>query len=146
MVLHRNGFMAAVLLGFFFTVLFQIGVVEAALPSGAQHTALPSGPRHTGGVTVNATFLNPQGSEDARFDISLATHSVDLNRYDLKALSLLRDDAGNTYKPIRVENKGSGRRRQVVVVFPRPSGDVKKLELVIKDIAGVKERLFRFAL
>lgn len=97
-----------------------------------------------GGVTIKVTYLNPQGTEDARFDIALDTHSVNLDAYDLKTVSLLRDEAGNTYQPTRIENKGSGHHRQIVLVFPKPSGEVRKLELVIKDIAGVKERLFRW--
>ena len=97
-----------------------------------------------GGVTVKVTYLNPQGEEDARFDIALDTHSVNLDAYDLKAVSVLRDEAGNAYQPIRIENKGSGHHRQLVLVFPKPSEEVKKLELVIKDIGGVKERIFHW--
>ena len=139
MTFHKSQLVTAVLLGFF-AVFAGIGVVEAAVSSGPTVTV------GGGGVTVKGTFLNPQGTDDARFDIALDTHSVDLDRYDLKALSVLRDDQGKTYAPIRVENEGSGHHRQIVLVFPRPSGNVKKLELVIKDIAGVKERLFRFDL
>jgi hypothetical protein len=130
----------AVPLGFWFAVLIASGVVEAAVSSGL--TQAVSG----GGVTVKATFLNPQSSEDARFDIALDTHSVDLDSYDLKALTRLRDEAGNTYQPVQVENKGSGHHRQVVLVFPKPSGNIKRLELIIKDVAGVKERLFHWDL
>ena len=95
-----------------------------------------------GGVTAKATYLNPGGTEDTRFEISLDTHSVDLDSYDLKALSSLRDDAGKAYQPTRVENKGSGHHRQLVLVFPKPAPGNRRLELVIKDIAGVKERSF----
>ena len=95
-----------------------------------------------GGVTAKVTYLNPQGTEDTRFEISLDTHSVDLDSYDLKALSLLRDDAGKVYQPTKVENKGSGHHRQLVLVFPKPAPGNKRLELVVKDVAGVKERSF----
>lgn len=99
-----------------------------------------------GGVTVKATYLNPQGTEDARFQVVLDTHSVNLDGYDLKAISVLRDDSGKTYEPTGAENKGSGHHREVTVVFPRPSADVKRLQLVIKDVGGVKERVFRWEL
>ncbi len=115
-----------------------IRVVYAAAAPGLTQT--DSG----GGVTVKVTYLNPKGIEDARFDIALDSHSVNLDAYDLKRVSLLRDVAGNTYQPIRIENKGGGHHRQVILVFPKRSGEVRKLELVIKDIAGVKERLFRW--
>ena len=97
-----------------------------------------------GGVTVKVTYLNPQSADEVRFEIALDTHSVNLDAYDLKDLSLLRDASGNAYKPLRIENKGSGHHRQILLVFPKPP-DVTKLELEIKDIAGVKERLFHWA-
>lgn len=138
MVLHRKEILTALLLAFFFVVVLGMRVGYAAAVPGLTQT--DSG----GGVTVKVTYQNPQGTEDARFDIALDTHSVNLDALDLKAVSLLRDEAGNTYQPTRIENKGSGHHRQVILVFPKPSGEVKKLELVIKDIAGVKERLFRW--
>jgi hypothetical protein len=95
-----------------------------------------------GGVTAKATYLNPGGTEDTRFEISLDTHSVDLDSYDLKALSSLRDDAGKVYQPTKVENKGSGHHRRLVLVFPKLARGNKRLELVVKDVAGVKERSF----
>ena len=95
-----------------------------------------------GGVTVTATYLNPRSNEEAKFDIAMNTHSVDLDGYDLKTLSLLRDDAGKEHKPLRVENEGGGHHRRVTLVFPKPSPKAKHIELVIKDIAGVKARSF----
>ena len=95
-----------------------------------------------GGVTVTATYLNPRSNEEAKFDIAMNTHSVDLDGYDLKTLSLLRDDAGKEHKPLRVENGGGGHHRRVTLVFPKPSPKAKHIELVIKDIAGVKARSF----
>jgi len=95
-----------------------------------------------GGVTVKATYVHAQETDEARFEVVLDTHSASLDAYDLKALSLLRDDTGNTYQPIRVENKGSGHHREITVVFPKAASAAKRLELVIKDIAGIKERSF----
>jgi hypothetical protein len=115
-----------------------LGINETFAATASHTTRTDTG----GGVTVKVTYLNPQGTEDARFEISLDTHSVDLDSYDLKALSSLRDDAGKVYQPTKVENKGSGHHRQLVLVFPKPAPGNKRLELVIKDIAGVKERSF----
>ena len=97
-----------------------------------------------GGVTVKATYLNPHSPGDVRFQVTLDTHSVDLDEYDLKDLSLLRDETGKTYQSTRVDNKGSGHRGQITVIFPKVSPETRWLELVIKDIAGVKERSFRW--
>lgn len=120
--------------------LFAIGKSYAAAPAGL--TRAHSG----GGVTVTATYLNPQGADDARFQIALDTHSVNLDAYDLKALSLLRDETGKTYQPTEAQNKGSGHHRQIIIVFPKVAPETKELDLVLKDIAGVKERSFRWEL
>ena len=123
----------------------RVGLLLFTLLSTAQSSAVnPALTRiHSGGgVTAKVTYLNPEGTEDTRFEISLDTHSVNLDNYDLKALSLLRDDAGKVYQPNRIENKGSGHHRQLVLVFPKATQGSKRLELLIKDIAGVKERSF----
>jgi hypothetical protein len=91
---------------------------------------------------VNVTYPHSQNTEEPRFEVVLDTHSVNLDAYDLKALSLLRDDSGKTYQPVRAENKGSGHHREIAIVFPKVSAPAKRLELVIKDIAGIKERSF----
>ena len=95
-----------------------------------------------GGVAVKVTYPHSQGADETRFELVLDTHSVNLDAYDLKALSLLRDDTGGNYQPTQVENKGSGHHREITIVFPKPSPSVKRLELVIKDVAGIKERSF----
>ncbi|HEY3304207.1 MAG TPA: hypothetical protein VGL70_11800 [Candidatus Binatia bacterium] len=95
-----------------------------------------------GGVTVNVTYPHSQNTDETRFEVVLDTHAVNLDAYDLKTLSLLRDDTGKTYQPVRVENKGSGHHREIAVVFPKVSAPAKRLELVIKDVAGIKERSF----
>lgn len=96
----------------------------------------------SGGVTVKVTYPHSQNTEETRLEVVLDTHSVNLDAYDLKALSLLRNDSGKTYEPVRVENKGSGHHREIAIVFPKVSPPAKRLELVIKDIAGIKERSF----
>ena len=96
-----------------------------------------------GGVTVKVTYLE-QTHHESRFSVVLDTHSVNLDVYDLKSLSLMRDDTGLAMQPTGAENKGSGHHREIILTFPRPSMDRKWLELVIKDIAGVKTRTFRW--
>ena len=132
---HLRPIIAASGLGLF---LFTLLLVAQSLAAEPALTRTHSG----GGVTVKVTYLNPQGTEDARFEITLDTHSVDLDSYDLKALSSLRHGAGRAYQPSNVENKGSGHHRQVVLGFPKPAPGSSRIELVIKDIADVKERSF----
>jgi len=129
--------------------ILSLGLLLGGLPVAGESGAAASEPTQThsgGGVTVKVTYLNPQRSEDARFQVVLDTHSVNLDEYDLKSLSLLRDGTGKTYQPKQVENKGSGHHRQITIVFPKVAPETKKLELVLKEIAGVKERSLRWDL
>lgn len=95
-------------------------------------------------MTIQVTYLNPEVAEDARFQMTLNTHSANLDSFDAKTSSVLRDETGKEYQPSKVENKGSGHHRELVVIFPKPGG--KKLELLVKDVAGVKEWSFRWDL
>jgi hypothetical protein len=129
-----------ILAGLLFSALLLIhGTIDAIASDATQAVA-------GGGVTVKVTYLNPKGSDGARFQIALDTHSVNLDSYDLKTISVLRDDAGNTHSPTAVENKGSGHHRETTVSFAKVASGTKRVELVIKDFAGVKERVFRWDL
>ena len=97
-----------------------------------------------GGVTAKVTYLNPGITDEPRFQVVLDTHSVNLDAYDLKSTTVLRDDAGKTYVSTGVENKSGGHHREATLGFSKVSSDAKRIELVIRDIGGVKERVFRW--
>ena len=99
-----------------------------------------------GGVTAKVTFLNPQSASEPRFQVVLDTHSVNLDAYDLKSIAVLRDDTGKSYVPTAAENKGSGHHREATITFPKLSPGAKRIEMVVKDVAGVKERVFAWNL
>jgi hypothetical protein len=126
-------------------VLVWSGVLKSSESFGAAATGATQAVSG-GGVTTKVTYLNPKSSNDLRFQVVLDTHSVALDGYDLKAMSLLRDDTGTTYLPNAVENKGGGHHREVILTFPKVSPGAKRLEIVLKDVAGVKERTFRWNL
>lgn len=130
----------SILTGFFLAIIIGMGTASAATPSTS-----PTRVESAGGVTVRVALLHGAESE-TRFDVALDTHSVNLDSYDLKGLAVLRDGTGRTYEPIRIENKGSGHHREFIVAFPKIDPAVKKIELVIKDLAGVKERSFSWEL
>ena len=129
-----------ILAGLLFSALLLVNGTISVIASDA--TQAVAG----GGVTVKVTYVNPKGGDGARFQMALDTHSVNLDSYDLKTISVLRDDAGNTFSPTAVENKGSGHHRETIVSFAKVASGTKRLELVIKDVAGVKERIFRWDL
>jgi len=132
---------AATVVLFLATNVLLLGVLRIDRGLGAAATGFTrtdSG----GGVTVNVTYVHPPAAGEIRFEVVLDTHTVNLDAYDLKTLSALRDGTGKHYQPIKVDNKGSGHHREITLVFAKASPSAKRLELVIKDIGRVKERFF----
>lgn len=125
----------------YFLIAF-LGIGESFGAATAGTTQTVSG----GGVTAKVTYLNPGSNDDPRFQVVLDTHSVGLDGYDLKSITVLRDETGKSYLPTGAENKGSGHHREVTLSFSKVSPEAKRLEMVIKDVAGVKERSFRWEL
>ena len=98
-----------------------------------------------GGVTVMATLLKDQADATA-IKLVFDTHSANLDGYKLDAIATLRDDAGKTYPIVAVEQaSGGGHHRQAVLQFGKVSAEAKTVELIVKDVAGVKERIFRWS-
>jgi hypothetical protein len=91
----------------FFKLLLIMIAVGFVMVRGNTSNAAASNPTQTvaeGGVTAKVTFLNPKGADDARFQVVLDTHSVNLDTYDLKSIAVLRDDTGKIYVPTAIEN------------------------------------------
>ena len=131
-------------------LLILVGAIMLAgwLQSGASLAAGAPGTTQTvsgGGVTVRATYLNPRTGENPRFQVALDTHSVALDEFNLKTRAVLRDGRGNSFSPTKVENEGGGHHRKVIMIFPKLSPETKSIEVVIQDLAGVKERSFRWS-
>ena len=123
------------------------GLLPGVLGTDQGLGAAPSGFTHTdsgGGVTVNVTYVHPKDTNEIRFEVVMDSHTVNLDPYDLKALSLLRDDTGKNYQPTKLASKGSGHHREFTISFPKISPPAKRMELVIKEVAGIKERMFFF--
>src|SRR3990170_679839 len=98
------------------------------------------------GVTAKATYKNP-GAPAPVFDVVLDTHSVELDQYRFEDIVALRDQAGGEHDPELVSSKGSGHHREATVEFK--GADLTGsdyVELVIKDVAGIPERVLRFDL
>jgi hypothetical protein len=97
-----------------------------------------------GGVTVIATLLKDQTDATA-IKLALETHSVNLDGYKLDTIATLRDGEGKTYPIVAVEQaSGGGHHRQAVLRFGKVSAEAKTIELAVRDVAGVKERIFRW--
>ena len=118
-----------------------VGVTIAASGPPADGTKQVVG----GGVTVAATLLADR-TDSTAIRVALNTHSVDLDAVKFDTVASLRDDRGKTYALEAVESPcGSGHHRQAVLRFARADAGAKAVELIVKDVAGVKERTFRWS-
>ncbi len=104
----------------------------------------------TGGeVTIDVEWVSVDDAPLV-FEVSMNTHSVDLDQYDLSKLAILRDDAGNEYRPLSWDSAPGGHHRQGTLTFPVPDsltqGKARYIEMVIRDIAEVKEKVLRWEL
>ncbi len=91
------------------------------------------------GVTVKITREATDGT--MTFKVALETHTVDLEKYKFEEIVVLRAD-GKEYRARVKSQEGSGHHRSAVVEFDNPG--TKEVEVVIKDVAGVKERVSKF--
>ena len=79
----------------------------------------------------------------SEFQIEINTHSVDLG-FDLTQISVLYDDLGNEYAPLRWEGSPPGsHHRSGILIFPTIDDSAKLINLVITDSA---ERKFTWSL
>jgi len=134
-------------------LLFLSAVAVASLISWSGETVAASGGASGkltqqavgGGVTVTATLLKDQ-AESMAVKLALDTHSVNLDGYRLDTIATLRDEAGKTYPVLGVEQaSGGGHHRQAVLRFGKLPPGAKTVELIVKDVAGVKERIFHWS-
>ncbi|HET7271065.1 MAG TPA: hypothetical protein VFI90_08245 [Rubrobacter sp.] len=115
-------------------------------PSSATRTS------EGGEVTVAATWKGR--SAGPVFEVAMDTHSVDLDGYDLKKLAVLRTGGGEEVRPSAWDAPKGGHHREGTLAFPKrtPGGsriigpDTRRIELIIRDVAGVPERRFEWKL
>lgn len=119
----------------------------AAKPAGA--TQSNSG----GNVTIEVTWENPRDTgAPLTFSVGMNTHSVNLDGFDLGKLAVLRNDRGQEVKPQQWDAPSGGHHRSGTLTFPSKDDSgkpmvgagTKTLEIVIRDVAGVKERVLRW--
>jgi hypothetical protein len=136
-------------------VLVRVGVgvwntLTPAPPISAPIASVPSAATQTndgGQVTIKATWSG--ASAGPTFDVVMDTHAVDLDGYDLTQLAVLRVE-GREVQPVGWDAPKGGHHRQGMLRFPatRSDGtpligsDTRAIELIIRDVADVPERIF----
>lgn len=99
-----------------------------------------------GSVTVDVKPTTLEVGQPIAFDIAMNTHSVDLSD-DMTKIAVLRDDTGKEYAPLAWEGGGpGGHHREGILKFAPLTNKPKYVELVIKGLAKVPERVFRWDL
>ena len=123
---------------------------SSPLPSDSQRPA--NGKVQTnaeGNVTIEVEW---GGAQDGSlvFNVSMDTHSIDLDGYDLARLAVLRDDTGQEYQPVSWNTAGGGHHQSGVLTFPLPDsvnqGKGKYVEMIIRGVAGIEERVLKWEL
>ncbi len=106
-----------------------------------------------GNVTIEVEWIeieNLAEKDSLTFHVAMNTHSVDLDDYDLGELATLRDDSGNEYQPVSWESEPGGHHRSGTLVFRLPDslrqGKAEYVEVVIRSVAGIDERVLKWAL
>lgn len=96
-----------------------------------------------GRVVVDVAPLTLSG--DAwEFEVAFNTHSVNLG-FDVTEVSVLRCDQGQEYTPTVWEGPGpGGHHRSGVLKFAALDHSTSSVEIVIRDVAEVPERVFRW--
>lgn len=102
-----------------------------------------------GNVSVDVTFENPSTKEKDPlvFQVAMNTHSVNLDGYDLAKMAVLKTNDGREFRDFTEETQGMGHHRTIYLKINNKgiiTSKTKSLELVLKDVAGVPTREFKW--
>jgi hypothetical protein len=95
-----------------------------------------------GGVTIAATLLAQ--APTITFKVALNTHSVGLDGYDLRQLATLRVDQGAPVQAGGWDAPAGGHHREGTLSFPADAADARAIELVIREVGSVPERVLQW--
>lgn len=116
-------------------------------------TSDPVQSNEEGSVTIEVEWIeieNLAEKDSLTFYVAMNTHSVDLDDYDLGELATLRDDSGNEYQPVSWESEPGGHHRKGTLTFSLPDslrqGRAEYVEVVIRSVAGIDERVLKWEL
>lgn len=118
-------------------VLVSIAISGCLSGSNAPANLSESQAKTEAGVTVTARYLG-----DYSFQIRMDTHSSSLD-YKMANISYIRDSRGNIIKPQSWDGGIGGHHLSGTLKFPK-FDDSAGFELVIENVTGVKERVFKW--
>ena len=101
--------------------------------STAQTSPFAPQTKTMGAVEVEVKPVSIEREKDMVFELSMNTHSVELN-YDYTQIATLTDDFGNSYKPKRWTGGSSGHHLSGQLIFAPLAENPKKLTLTVDGV------------
>jgi len=98
-----------------------------------QTSSLTPQTKTMGAVEVEVKPVSTQPGKDIVFELSMNTHSVELN-YDYTKITTLTDDLGNSYKPTKWTGGSSGHHLSGQLIFAPFPGNTKELTLTLDGV------------
>lgn len=102
-----------------------------------------------GMVTIAITYFNPTGSQfgdSPAFLVTMDTHSVDLDAYELSIIAYLKTANGKVIKPDKWEEAdgSGGHHRRGILSFPMTDArlDQGNFDIIVEGLAGIDQRIF----
>ena len=91
-----------------------------------------------GAVEVEVKPVSVTSGKEVVFEVSMNTHSVELN-YDYTKIATLTDDRGNSYKPTQWTGGASGHHLKGKLLFARLSEKPKEVTLTVDGVDNKAE-------
>jgi len=123
--------------------LSAVVIAVAAMLGSAIHAhAYDRQSNNENGVRIVATPVELKAGSEARFEVRMNTHSVELDQ-DLAVISSLRDNKGNTFQATGWDGSPpGGHHRSGTLSFPALAPDTETVTLIIKGVGKDSERIF----
>jgi len=123
--------------------LFPVAIATATVISSAVYVlAYDRQSNKENGVRVDAMPVELKAGSEARFDVRMNTHSVELDQ-DLTAISRLKDNKGSTFQATGWDGSPpGGHHRSGTLSFPALAPGTETVTLIIKGVGKDSERIF----
>lgn len=139
------GLISAVVLGTFLysksrnsNTIVEGAQTQAQGTDQTQKNSLSSQIKSMGAVEVEITPTKLKSGQDMVFELSLNTHSVDLD-YNYTQILTVEDNEGNTYKATNWSGGNSGHHLSGQIEFEPLSKDTQSIKLNVSRIDDQKE-------
>ncbi len=124
--------------------LAALVIVAMAIGFGVNAGAYEMRSNRENSVRVDVKPVQLVSGQPARFEVRMNTHSEALGE-DMVAASMLKDNEGREYQATAWQGSAPGsHHRKGVLEFPDLGDNTASITLIIKGIANVPERIFKW--